>query len=164
VAVVTSLTVTSPQADPLAAATDGSDAGVPDADDEFDELVGWVLRVGVEVVPPELAQAARLAQISAAAPTASEGRDRMDCADRMMIKVVSLGALGGLDNQQDRLGDPVDREMPGVVDGQDGLAGQRLEHAEAGVLRWHIDGLEVADCGSAGLLGADACDAGHRPS
>jgi len=91
VAVVTSLTVTSPQADPLAAAADGSDAGVPDPDDGFDALVGWALRIGDEVGPPELEQAARLAQISAAVPTASVDRDQ---TGGIVIMVVSLKAAG----------------------------------------------------------------------
>jgi hypothetical protein len=94
VAVVTSLTVTSPQADPLAAATAGSDAGVPDPGDGFDAPVGWALRVGAGAGPPELEQAARLAQISAVAPTASVDRDQLDRADGIVSMVVSSGAAG----------------------------------------------------------------------
>jgi hypothetical protein len=94
VAVVTSLTVTSPQADPFAADTDGSDAGVPDPCDGFDAPVGWALWLGAEVGPAELEQAARLAQISADAATASVDRDQMDWAGGVMIMVVSSGAAG----------------------------------------------------------------------
>jgi hypothetical protein len=106
VAVVTSLTVTSPQAEPLAVGADGSDAGAPDADDGFGALVRWELPVGAEV-PPELEQAARLAQISATAPTASVDRDRMDWAEGIVIMMFALGAVVGSGDQQDCLGDPV---------------------------------------------------------
>jgi hypothetical protein len=80
VAAATSLTVTSPQADPLAA-TELVAAG----DDELGTPADGALWAGVAVAP--LVQAATPAQSSADTPTAAAVRDRL------VIMVVSWGAV-----------------------------------------------------------------------
>jgi hypothetical protein len=89
VAVVTSLTVTSPQADWLAAAG-GPDAGAPADPEVRGALAGWA---GAAVVPPELEQAARPVHSSAAAPMASADRGKMEAADGKVIMECSYGGL-----------------------------------------------------------------------
>ena len=65
--------------------------------------------------------------------------------------------------QPDAGADAIEAEARSLVDGEYGLRGGRLEHAEAGVLGWDERGVQVAKVqAAAGASRTGQRDPGHR--